>query len=136
VGKSRGGGKMRIEKINKMIYFMKLYCKTTFNFLCSLINIAVVGMVLFGSTASIILLYKLFPSVGIIFISLISKFYNIFDALFTITVTMFVVFSTSLVMFLIAKRFKKNRIIVEQENKKWIKQIATEVNKINKRGKK
>ena len=127
---------MRIEKIDRMISFLKLYCGITFNLFCELISVAITVALLFGSIASVTLLYKLFPSIGIKLLSYGFNIIYLFRILFNVIITLLVVFLISLVVFLLAKEFSKSNERIRRKKENFIKEVAVEVKRMNKRGRK
>jgi len=123
---------MRIKEIDKFINIMNIFCGALFDLLFMLIIIALATVLIFGSIASIVLLCKLYPSIGILFLNAGLEIGGIFKIVLNIIIPMLIVFLLSIIFFQLMKYMKISRIRAEQKRENFINELAIKINKMKK----
>jgi len=109
---------------------MNIFCGALFDLLFMLIIIALATVLIFGSIASIVLLCKLYPSIGILFLNAGLEIGGIFKI--NIIIPMLIVFLLSIIFFQLMKYMKISRIRAEQKRENFINELAIKINKMKK----
>lgn len=120
---------MKLKTTEKIIKFSKRYFSALFYFLNVVLNVVITLFIVIGSCCSMILLYKLYPEIGL---KIFSLFYPVFYFLYYFIKTfIYIILGVlfSLGFFYLVKFFTISDIKREKRKEKFMNEIIRRVNK-------